>query len=126
MSNANTTSVRVKPRRFRGERRCGGRTPLHAGVIRGCTTDFTDGTDGETAWRGERTSMLDLTAEIAKTRPLSWEDEADGRRRRNVAGGPVGGGVGVAQPIHTETDAAALLGAAVAEQDIARLKVVAP
>jgi len=36
-----------------------------------------------------------------------------------VAGGPVGGWFRVAQPVHAETGAGDLLGAAVAEQDVA-------
>jgi hypothetical protein len=39
----------------------------------------------------------------------SWENQADGGGGGDVAGGPVGGGVGVAQPIGAETGARGLL-----------------
>lgn len=46
----------------------------------------------------------------------SWENQADGGGRRNVAGGPVGGRVGVGEPNRAETGAGSLLPTAIAEQ----------
>src|ERR1017187_4560341 len=49
----------------------------------------------------------------------SGKNQADGGRGRNVAGGPVGGWLGVTQPIRAETGAGGLLHTPIAEQNIA-------